>query len=50
MTTWRIVYHLASDAVVILDVFQKKTRTTPKQVVEVTRRRLRAYQLASRED
>ena len=48
--TWRIVYHLDSDAVVILEVFQKKTRTTPTKVVEVTRRRLRAYQLASRED
>ena len=48
--TWRIVYHLDSDAVVILAVFQKKTRATPKQVVEVTRRRLRAYQLATRED
>ncbi|HEX6160428.1 MAG TPA: type II toxin-antitoxin system RelE/ParE family toxin [Thermoanaerobaculia bacterium] len=48
--TWRIVYHLDSDAVVILDVFQKKSRTTPKQVIEVTRRRLRAYRDAIRED
>jgi phage-related protein len=48
--TWRIVYHLDSDAVVILEVFQKKSRTTSKQVVEVTRKRLRAYQLATRED
>lgn len=48
--TWRIVYHLDSDAIVILEVFQKKTRVTPKQVLEVTRKRLRAYQLATRED
>ena len=48
--TWRVVYHLDSDAVVILEVFQKKSRVTPKQVLEVTRKRLRAYQAASRED
>ena len=48
--TWRIIYHLDTDAVVILDVFQKKTRATPKQVLDVTRKRLRAYQKASREE
>lgn len=48
--TWRIVYHLSSDAVVILDVFQKKSRSTPKQVIEISRRRLRAYHVVSRED
>jgi len=48
--TWRIVYHLDSDAVVILEVFRKKTRATPTQVIEVTRKRLRAYQVACRED
>jgi phage-related protein len=47
--TWRIVYQVDSDAVVILEVFQKKSRTTPKQILEVTRKRLRAYQLAARE-
>jgi phage-related protein len=48
--TWRLVYHLEPDAVVILEVFQKKSRTTPKQIVEVTRRRLRSYQLTTRRD
>ena len=48
--TWRIVYHVDSDAIVILDVFQKKSRTTPKQVIDVTRRRLRAYQRAIQEN
>jgi phage-related protein len=28
--TWRIVHSLEPEAVVILDVFAKKTRTTPK--------------------
>ena len=40
---WRIVYRLDADAVVIADVFAKKTRTTPQEVIETCRRRLRAY-------
>ena len=42
-TTWRIVYHIAADAIVILDVFGKKTRTTPKRRLDEARRRLAAY-------
>jgi phage-related protein len=49
-STWRIVYYLDTDAVVILDVFQKKTRTTPKHVIEVTRKRVQAYVRAIQED
>jgi phage-related protein len=48
--TWRIVYHIDPDAVVILEVFQKKSRSTPKQVLDVTRKRLRAYDDSIRED
>lgn len=40
---WRIVYHLDVDAVVILDVFGKKTGATPKSVIENCKRRLREY-------
>lgn len=48
--TWRIVYHIAADAIVILDVFQKKSRTTPRHVIDVSRRRLRDYQRLTREE
>jgi phage-related protein len=48
--TWRILYHVDSDAVVVLEVFQKKTRTTPKQVIDIAKKRLRAYQRVIRED
>jgi phage-related protein len=41
--TWRIVYHVAPDAIVILDVFSKKTQAIPVQIVEVCQRRLAAY-------
>ena len=47
--TWRIVYHVTADAIVILDVFSKKTRATPKYVVDVARKRLREFQRISRE-
>ena len=44
--TWRIVYRLDPDAVVIAEVFQKTTRSTPPRVMGECQRRLRAYDLA----
>jgi phage-related protein len=41
--TWRIVYRIDVDAIVIADVFKKKTQTTPKHVIEACQRRLREY-------
>lgn len=41
--TWRIVYRLDPDAIVILDVFEKKTQRTPKAVIENCMRRIRLY-------
>lgn len=41
--TWRIIYHIAADAVVILDVFSKKTATTPKRVIGTCQRRLSTF-------
>jgi phage-related protein len=38
--SWRIVYHIAADAVVILDVFKKQTETTPLAVINACKRRL----------
>jgi phage-related protein len=40
---WRIVYRIDSDAIVIADVFSKKTRQTPAQVIERCKARLRRY-------
>lgn len=44
--TWRVVYHVDTEAVVILEVFSKKTQTTPKRVIEASKRRLAAYRKA----
>jgi len=43
---WRIVYRLDADAVVVLEVFAKKTRATPKTVIDVCTRRLKEYDRA----
>ena len=42
--TWRVVYHIAVDAIVVLDVFCKKSRATPNHVIDRCRRRLRRYE------
>jgi phage-related protein len=42
-SAWRIIYRLDPDAVVIVEVFSKKTRQTPGQVIADCRRRLRQY-------
>ena len=41
--TWRIVYRLDPDAVVIAEVFSKKTPQTPEAIVASCRQRLRRY-------
>lgn len=41
--TWRIVYRIDPDAVVIADVFSKKTQATPRSVLDACARRFREY-------
>ena len=41
--TWRIVYRVDTDAVLIAEVFAKKTQATPKSVIDVCKQRLRDY-------
>lgn len=40
---WRIVYRIDTDAIVILEVFQKKTQAIPKSVIDNCKRRIRQY-------
>jgi phage-related protein len=46
--TWRIMYHVDVDAVVILEVFSKTSRATPVAVMETCRKRLKQYLAAAR--
>lgn len=45
---WRIVYRVDEDAIVIGDVFAKKSRTTPREVVQRCQKRLAAYDRVAR--
>jgi phage-related protein len=44
---WRIVYRIDDDAIVIGDVFVKKTQKTPLAVIDACRRRFRLYDEAA---
>jgi len=41
--TWRIIYRVDPDAIVIAEVFSKKTARTPAEVITKCKRRLRSY-------
>jgi len=41
--TWRILYRLEHDAVVVLHIFDKKTQQTPKHVIDTCKTRLASY-------
>lgn len=40
---FRIMYRADPDAVIILEVFSKKTKQTPRSVIDACKRRLRDY-------
>ena len=46
--TWRIVYRVDADAIVV-EVFSKKTQATPRSVLDACRHRLRVYDAISAE-
>ncbi|NQT29112.1 MAG: type II toxin-antitoxin system RelE/ParE family toxin [Candidatus Saganbacteria bacterium] len=41
--TWRIIYRIYKDSILILDVFEKKTNRTPKSVINVCKKRIKRY-------
>lgn len=40
---WRIIYRLDPDAILILEVFNKKTGKTPKAVIDICKSRIVRY-------
>lgn len=42
-TTWRIVYVIDNLALVVLEVFSKKTNQTPDEVINICKQRRRTY-------
>jgi phage-related protein len=41
--TWRIIYRIDTDAIIILAIFDKKTTQTPKPIIEICQKRLKFY-------
>lgn len=48
LATWRIVYRLDPDAIVIVDVFAKTTQATPQTTIAICKQRLKKYDLDGR--
>ncbi len=44
---WRLIYRVDSDAIVILAVFSKKTRTTSKRIIDSCKKRIKNYDSSS---
>jgi len=40
---WRLIYRIDDDAILIVEVFKKTTRTTPDNVIENCKKRLSKY-------
>ena len=40
---WRIMYRIDADAVLVLDVYSKKTRKIPEEAIERCQQRLKQY-------
>ena len=47
--TWRIIYRIYTDAILILEVFEKKTNKTPRSVIDICKQRIKRYETAVKE-
>ena len=41
--TWRVMYRIDKDAIIILEIFEKKTQKTPKKIKDICQNRLKEY-------
>ncbi|MCH6550249.1 MAG: type II toxin-antitoxin system RelE/ParE family toxin [Gammaproteobacteria bacterium] len=41
--SWRIMYRIDADAIVLIEVFSKKTGKTPKHIIDLCKNRLKDY-------
>jgi phage-related protein len=46
---WRIIYRIDPDAIVIAEVFAKKTNKTPTEVIDICKQRLKRYDADSQQ-
>lgn len=43
VAAWRIVYRIDADAIIVVEIFSKKTQATPKNVIDTCKKRLREW-------
>lgn len=48
--TWRLIYRIDDDAIIIPEVFSKKTQQTSKRVIDVCKQRIKEYDNAECEN
>ena len=41
--SWRIVYRVDAEAIILLEVFAKKTSKTPNRIIDLCKKRIREY-------
>lgn len=41
--SWRIIYRIDPDAIVVVHLFRKTTQKTPKAIIDLCKKRLTAY-------
>ncbi len=41
--SWRIVYHISNEAIVLLEVFSKKSGKTPRRILQTCQQRLQEF-------
>jgi len=41
--TWRVIYRIDADAIIVAAVFKKQTRKLPKKFIDLSKRRLKYY-------
>ncbi len=48
--TWRIMYRVDPDAILIAEVFAKKAQKTPTEIIDHCKKRLKCYDLSMEEN
>jgi phage-related protein len=41
--SWRVIYRVDSDEILVVEIFSKKTTATPKYLIDICKKRLRAW-------
>ena len=48
--SWRIIYKIESNGILLIYIFAKKTRKTPNEVIRLCKQRLRIYEQSTKKE